>query len=66
MSLANSIQVGKGVFQSDLILCLFTWHIKQVDENMFDWEAPTGAMALVTTAVSIYMILVLCIFTCPL
>ena len=35
-----------------MILCLFTWHVKQVDDNEYDWGQPVGAMALIAAAVS--------------
>ena len=35
-----------------MILCLFAWHVKQVDDNEYDWGEPVGAMALIAAAVS--------------
>lgn len=46
-------QTGKGVFQSDIILRTFAWHLKQVQYARSDWGGqPIGAMALGTAAVS--------------
>ena len=35
-----------------MILCLFAWHLKQVNDNEYDWGNPIGAMALIAAAVS--------------
>ena len=35
-----------------MILCLFAWHLKQVDDNEYDWGFPIGAMAIIAAAVS--------------
>lgn len=42
-----------------MIICLVAWHVKQVDDNEYDWGYPVGAMALIATAVSSRAFLVL-------
>ena len=46
--------MGKGVFQSEILLCTFSWHPKQVEDSQLDWNGqPTRAMALTAAAVSL-------------
>jgi len=47
-------QIGKGAFQSDLILKVFTGHLKQTNDSVFNWGQPTGALTLATATVCVF------------
>lgn len=44
-------QIGKGIFQSELILAVFACHLKSISGSPMDYGRPSGALALATTAV---------------
>ncbi|KAF7978991.1 hypothetical protein HWV62_44257 [Athelia sp. TMB] len=44
-------ETGKGIFQSELILAVFAYHLKNIAGSRMEYERPQGALALATAAI---------------
>lgn len=47
----NLFQGARGIFQSDLILGVFSWHLRHITDSVMVFNNATGALALATAAV---------------